>query len=120
MVLPGLLLIIVLGLLSQSVQAALRSALYRRRALILAGPLVLTSIFSVASWAAGAASVPLSLLVLAYTLAPTFCVLMPRASVGVAHWADLAGILLLWLPLEFAAGASLVAKPAQGYLHAVA
>lgn len=120
MALPGLLLIIVLGLLSQGVQARLRSAVYRRRALILAGPLLLTAIFSVAAWTAGAASVPLSLLVLAYTLAPTLSVLLPRATVGVAHWADLAGILLLWLPLEFAAGASLVPKPAQGYLHAVA
>jgi CAAX protease family protein len=120
MALPGLLLIIVLGLLSQGVQAKLRSAVYRRRALILAGPLLLTAIFSVAAWTAGAASVPLSLLVLAYTLAPTLSVLLPRATVGVAHWADLAGILLLWLPLEFAAGASLVPKPAQGYLHAVA
>jgi hypothetical protein len=120
MALPGLLLIIVLGLLSQGVQAGLRSAVHRRRALILAGPVLLTTIFSVAAWTAGAASVPLSLLVLAYTLGPTLCVLLPRIKVGVAHWADLAGILLLWLPLEFAAGASLVPKPAQGYLHAVA
>jgi membrane protease YdiL (CAAX protease family) len=120
MVVPGLLLTIVLGLLSQSVQAVLRSALYRRRALIMAGPLLLTAIFSAAAWTAGAASLPLSMLVLAYTLAPTLCVMLPRATVGVAHWADMAGILLLWLPLEFAAGASLVPKPAQGYLHAVA
>ena len=120
MVVPGLLLIIVLGLLSQSVQAGLRSALYHRRALILAGPLLLTAIFSAAAWNAGAASLPLSMLVLAYTLAPTLCVMLPRGAVGVAHWADMAGILLLWLPLEFAAGASLVPKPAQGYLHAVA
>ena len=33
---------------------------------------------------------------------------------------DFAAILLLWLPLEFAAGASLVARPAQGFLHSVA
>jgi hypothetical protein len=29
-------------------------------------------------------------------------------------------ILLLWLPLEFAAGARLVPRPAQGFLHSVA
>jgi membrane protease YdiL (CAAX protease family) len=120
MVLPGLLLTIVLGLLSQRVQASLRSAVYRRRALILAGPLLLSLIFSVAAWSAGAAGVSLSLLVLVYTLGPTLCVLLPHVTVGVANWADLTGILLLWLPLEFAAGASLVPKPAQGYLHAVA
>ena len=32
----------------------------------------------------------------------------------------LAAILLLWLPLEFALGAKLVPRPAQGYLHSVA
>jgi membrane protease YdiL (CAAX protease family) len=112
MVLPGLLLTIVLGLLSQRVQARLRSVVYRRRALVLAGPLLLTGIFMTAAWSAGAAGTRLFLLVLAYTLAPTLCVLLPQG--------DLTAILLLWLPLEFAAGASLVPKPAQGYLHAVA
>src|SRR4051812_49205198 len=108
MVVPGLLLTIVLGLLSQRVQSALRTAVSRRPALVLAGPLLLTAIFTIASWTAAAASLALSLLVLAYTLGPTLCVLVPRATVQVAHWADMAGILLLWLPLEFAAGASLV------------
>jgi len=32
----------------------------------------------------------------------------------------LVAVLLLWLPIEFAAGASLVPKPAQGFLHSVA
>jgi hypothetical protein len=33
---------------------------------------------------------------------------------------DFLTILLLWLPLEFAAGGSLVPRPAQGFLHSVA
>jgi membrane protease YdiL (CAAX protease family) len=112
MVLPGLLLTIVLGLLSQRLQARLRSAVQRHGALILAGPLFLTFVFAMAAWSAGVFNARLILLVLAYTLAPTVCVLLPQG--------DLTAILLLWLPLEFAAGASLVPKHAQGYLHTVA
>jgi membrane protease YdiL (CAAX protease family) len=39
-----------------------------------------------------------------------------------AIWAssDFLAILFLWLPLEFAAGASLVPRPVQGFLHSVA
>jgi len=120
MIVPGLLLIIVLGLLSQSLQARLRSAVRQRAALILVGPVLLSWIFAVAAWNAGAGSLSLTCLVLAYTLAPTLAAMWPRGTPGVARWTDMAGILLLWLPLEFAAGASLVPKPAQGYLHAVA
>src|SRR5438270_219809 len=117
---PGLLLIVVLSLLSQALQARLRSLVHGRPWLIVAAPVVLTAILAAAAWNAGAGSLALTLLVLTYTLAPTLLVLWPRGTPGVARWADFAGILLLWLPLEFAAGASLVPKPAQGYLHAVA
>jgi membrane protease YdiL (CAAX protease family) len=120
MIVPGLLLIVVLGFLSQTVQSRLRSAVHRQRILILAAPAALTTVFAAAAWKAGAASVPLALLVLAYTMAPSLLVLIARGTPGVAVWTDLAGVLMLWLPLEFAAGASLVPKPVQGYLHAVA
>jgi membrane protease YdiL (CAAX protease family) len=120
MIVPGLLLIVVLGLLSESVQARLRSWVHQQRPFILSAPLLLTAVFAAAAWNAGAASVPLVLLVLTYTLAPTLIVSLPRVTSGVARWTDMAGIVALWLPLEFAAGASLVPKPAQGYLHAVA
>jgi membrane protease YdiL (CAAX protease family) len=33
---------------------------------------------------------------------------------------DLVAVLFLWLPIEFAAGAALVPRPAQGFLHSVA
>jgi membrane protease YdiL (CAAX protease family) len=59
--------------------------------------------------------------VLAYTAAPTLCVFL--SGVGPADKSralDFIAILLLWLPLEFAAGASLVPKPVQGFLHSVA
>ena len=114
MIVPGLLLLVILGLLSQRLQARLRAWQQHRRALVFAGPLVLSTIFCLAAWNARALTASLALLVLGYTLLPTFCVLRN------GPWTDLAGILTLWLPLEFAAGASLVPKPAQGYLHAVA
>src|SRR5690242_20139362 len=120
MILPVLLLSAVLALLLQGVQARLRSFIHHRPAVILAVPFALTCLFTLAAWSAGAFSLPLTFLVLGYTLAPTACVLVTPGLPGVARWADLAGIVLLWLPLEFAAGASLVPKPAQGYLHAVA
>ena len=94
--------------------------MHRSSARILAGPLLLTGIFSLAACNVGAFTVPLALLVLAYTLAATFCFLLPRAAAGTPHAADFAAMLLLWLPLEFSAGASLVPRPVQGYLHAVA
>src|SRR5436190_9547611 len=120
MIVPGLLLMIVLGLLLPGVQARLRAVVRRRRVLVLAGPLALAGIFAGAAWNVGAGSIPLTALVLAYTLAPTLLVLWREATPEVARWSDMAAILMLWLPLEFAAGASLVPKPAQGYLHAVA
>jgi membrane protease YdiL (CAAX protease family) len=113
-------LIIVLGLLSQGLQVRLRSLVHRRRMLVLAAPVALTAFFAAASWNAGAAGLPLTMLVLGYTLAPTLLVVISGGASGVARWTDLAGILMLWLPIEFAAGGSLVPKPAQGYLHAVA
>jgi membrane protease YdiL (CAAX protease family) len=120
MIVPGLLLAVVVGLLSERIQARLRLWVHGCRLLILAAPLGLTGIFAAAASNAGAGSLPLTALVLVYTLAPTVVVLWPGGTPGIARWADIAAILLLWLPLEFAAGASLVPKPVQGYLHAVA
>ncbi len=69
----------------------------------------------------GAFSAPLMALIVAYSFAPTVCVRIAGAARGArAGGLDLAAILLLWLPLELAAGASLVPEPVQGALHAVA
>jgi membrane protease YdiL (CAAX protease family) len=81
----------------------------------------LTAIFHGAARLAGAGSAPLALLVLAYTAAPVLCAFVQGPSHAPRPTAlDFLGILLLWLPLEFAAGASLVPRPAQGFLHSVA
>ena len=98
----------------------LRSLLHRRAAWIWAAPPLLTIAFAGASLLAGAFSVPLTLLVLAYTVAPVLCAfLQGPGPVQRPTALDFLTILLLWLPIEFAAGASLVPRAAQGFLHSV-
>ncbi|MBV9503517.1 MAG: CPBP family intramembrane metalloprotease [Acidobacteriia bacterium] len=117
----ALLLAAVLGFFSRAVQTFVRSSFERRPALVLAVPFLLTGIFTGAARLAHAASWPLGVFVLAYTAAPVVCVYI--AGVGVAKrpsaW-DFVAVLLLWLPLEFAAGARFVPVPARGFLHSVA
>jgi uncharacterized protein len=108
-----LLLAAVLSLLSESLQARLRAALRGRSLLIWAAPVLLTGIFAAASALAQAFSIALTAAVLAYTCAPVASIVLLPPS-----W-DLLAVLLIWLPIEFAAGASLVPKPAQGFLHSV-
>jgi membrane protease YdiL (CAAX protease family) len=117
----ALLLACALALLSPRLQETLRRAMRNRPTLLFTFPSGVTAIFAAASAWYGALSPPLIALMLAYSLAPTVCVWIAEASHQArAGWLDLAAILLLWLPLELAAGASLVPKPAQGALHAAA
>jgi len=69
---------------------------------------------------AGAFSGKLALLVLIYSAAPILCVFHLGPAKGKPHALDFLAILLLWLPLEFAAGGTLVPRQAQGFLHSVA
>ena len=131
----ALLLAGVLGFFAPQAQRGLRLLLESRPASIWAFPFLFTAIFAGAAALAGAFSVKLTLLVLAYTLAPVFCtaggrLLPPLVSPAgknnrgrkptIGGTRDFLAILLLWLPLELAAGASLVPRPAQGFLHSVA
>jgi membrane protease YdiL (CAAX protease family) len=84
-------------------------------------PVAFCGIFAGAAALAGAFDARLILLVLVYLALPVACV--AAAGAGPAKQPgllDFAAILLLWLPLEFAAGAKLVPRPAQGFLHSVA
>jgi len=117
----ALLLGLILSLLCSAVQDRLRRILAARPGAIWIVPFLLGGVFGVAALLVRAWSAPLNLLVLAYTAAPVLCVWL--AGPGPAERPtvlDFAAILLLWLPLEFAAGASLVPRPVQGYLHNVA
>jgi uncharacterized protein len=108
----ALLLAAVFGLFVPKAQTELRGTLKRHPGSIWAFPFLLTGVFALASWVAGAFSLPLIAMVLGYTLAPVACVVLAGA--------DFVAILLLWLPLEFAAGAHRVPRPAQGFLHSIA
>jgi hypothetical protein len=111
----------VFALLVPKAQAGLRALLQGRPRTVWAIPFLLTGVFAAAAWAAGAFSTPLIAMVLAYTLAPIACLYAAGAGAPKKPVAlDFASILLLWLPLEFAAGAGLVPRPAQGFLHSVA
>jgi membrane protease YdiL (CAAX protease family) len=116
-----LLLLAILGFLSPAVQSRMRASFQARPTLLFGAPLSLALLFSGLAAAAGAFSVPVTLLVLAYSLAPSLVAFVQGPGpVKRPSWLDLLGILMLWLPLEFSAGATLVPKPAQGFLHSVA
>ena len=116
-----LLLAAIFALLTARVRKLLETLLHRRPQWIWAAPLLLTAVFAGAAALMGVYSAALTLMVLGYTMAPVLCAYSqgtgpaPRPSLT-----DFATILLLWLPLEFAAGASMIPRPAQGFLHSVA
>ncbi len=117
----ALLLVAVLAFLAPAPRRFLEIILHRRRAWILAAPPLLTAVFAMAAAVAGVSSLPLALLILAYTSAPVLCAYAQGAGERARPSAlDFLTVLLLWLPLEFSAGAALVPRPAQGFLHAVA
>jgi membrane protease YdiL (CAAX protease family) len=116
-----LLLSAVLALLSGAAQKALSRLLHRRPAFIWFAPLLLTAIFTASAALVSAASLSLALLLLLYTAIAVACAFL-QGPAGVARPSalDFLTILVLWLPLEFAAGANLVPRHAQGFLHSVA
>jgi membrane protease YdiL (CAAX protease family) len=111
----------IFSLLAPGLQRRVQELLHRRPVTLWAAPVLLTAWFAAASLMVGAFSVPLTLLVLAYTLAPVLVAYMQGPAVAPRPTAlDFLGILILWLPIEFAAGARLVPRPVQGFLHSVA
>lgn len=117
----ALLLLAVLGLLSQTVRSALGRAFERRPWLILPVPVLLAAVFGALAARAGAVWRPLALLALAYTGAPVLVAWRHRGKpMKTPSAGDFAILLMLWLPLEFAAGERWVPRPAQGFLHSAA
>ena len=134
----------VFGFFAPPAQTRLRSLLENRPQAVWAFPFLLTAYFAAAAAVAGALTLKLAALTLAYTLTPvlvlsrqpsrdrkgavafrTISATAPlRSRLGAAPDGllpfHLLAVLLLWLPLEFAAGASLVPRPVQGFLHSIA
>ena len=117
----GLLLAAVFSWFVPAVRNGVRGALRENPRRIWAAPAVLAAVFAGAAALAGAFSPALTAAVLAYLCLPVGCVFAAGGGGPKRAGAlDFAAILLLWLPLEFAAGAPLVPRPAQGFLHSVA
>lgn len=95
----------------------LRKLFARHPALIfaIAGALVIVFCATAASY--HSLSTALAIVVAAYLFVPAACIFFAPDR---RPFLDLAVILMLWLPLEFGAGASLVTRRAQGVLHATA
>ena len=108
------LLAIVFAFFAAQVQHGIQNLLRRRPLLLFAAPVLLTGVFAAASAAVGAFSPALTAIVGVYTLAPTLLAYFLRER------ADFLVILLLWIPIEFAAGAAFVPRAQQGFLHSVA
>jgi uncharacterized protein len=117
----GILFALIVSLFARRPRQVLEEILHRKPVRILAAPILFTAVFQGAAALAGAASLSLALLMLGYTAAPAICAfLQGPGPASRPSTFDFLTILLLWLPLEFAAGASLIPRPAQGFLHAVA
>jgi membrane protease YdiL (CAAX protease family) len=117
----GLLLAAIFGYFVPAAQTRLRKLLHGNPRLVWAVPVLLTGIFTAAAFAANAFSPGLTLAVLAYSAVPVLCAAVQRPGFPrVPSVLDFLTIALLWFPLEFAAGAVLVPRPAQGFLHSVA
>jgi membrane protease YdiL (CAAX protease family) len=115
------LLIAILGFLAPATQQLFQTALHRTPASIFCAPLFFTAIFGGAAELVHVRSLPLTLMVFGYTAAPVLCAYVQRPGPAARPSAlDSLTILILWLPLEFAAGASLIPRHAQGFLHSVA
>ena len=117
---PAAFLAIVLAFLLPFVPALVKKRLRGRVAALFVLPALLAATFCFVAWRLGALSLPLILLIVAYTLVPTVCIFVQGADAGAATWLDLAVILMLWLPVELNLGARWIPRHAQGLLHTVA
>jgi membrane protease YdiL (CAAX protease family) len=117
----AVLLLAILAFLSQNVQNRTQVWLHAHPGALWTVPAGLTALFSGVAVSAHAFSLPLALLVSAYTFAPSAVAFsLGTAAVKRPCWPDFLVILMLWLPLEFSAGQYLIPRPAQGFLHSVA
>jgi membrane protease YdiL (CAAX protease family) len=113
-------LAVILALLLPSVPATLKKSLRANPSGLFALPALLTATFCVVAWRSSALNLPMALLIIAYTLAPTVLIFVQGADARAATWLDLIVILALWLPVELNVGSQWIPKHAQGFLHTVA
>lgn len=117
---PAIFLAVILSFFLPAIPEALKKRLRKSPALLFALPLVLSAVFCLTAWRSGALSVPLGLLILAYTFLPTVCMFLQGPDRGAATWLDFIVILMLWLPVEWNAGGAWIPLQAQGLMHTAA
>ncbi len=117
---PAVFLVVILAFLLPVVPSALKKKLRSRPALLFALPALLALTFCMVAMRVGALGLPLTLLIVSYTLVPTVCIFLQGADAGAATWLDLVVILMLWLPIELNLGGAWIPRHAQGFLHTVA
>ena len=110
----ALFLLIVLSLFSPALQGALRAFFVRRPVAVFAVPFALTALFACVLALSGGWSTAFVLLVAAYAFLPTALVCARKP------WLDFAAILMLWLPIEFAAGRQLIPRAVWGLANIAA
>ena len=99
---------IMLALLSSRPRVAMRGRLGLRPALLFLVPLVLWSVFTGVLALVGGVTAGFALLLAAYLLMPSLMVYAGRHWGRRLGWRDLVAVLLLWLPVEFTLGKSLI------------
>ncbi len=97
-------LVAIFALFSAALQARLQEWFRRAPRRLFLVPAALTALFAGVLWQAGGLTAPFLALVALYTIAPTALVALHPPGEERPRWTDFAAILLIWLPLEFAAG----------------
>jgi membrane protease YdiL (CAAX protease family) len=115
-------LVAILALLFEGVRRRLQRVFEAHPHLIWLAPAGLAGVLCAAAADFGTFSLSLAFLAMAYTFAPALCLCAGRTRTAgpQAGWREIVTVLLLWAPLEAGAGESLIARPMQGRVHAVA
>ena len=116
---PLSLLALVLAFFVPAIPARLRRRLLARPSLLFLAPGLLAAFFCAVVAYYGALSLPLVLLILAYTFLPTICAFVQGPQQSAASWLDFAIMLMLWLPIELNVGRPWIPREIQGLAHTV-
>ena len=117
---PGLFLLVLLSLFSESLQDYCAQRVRGRKPLIFVMPVLLSAFFCLLMFSYGALSGQLALLIVLYTHVPAALLSIQDAPRPGVSFLDFAAVLALWLPLEFAVGKDLIPVAIQGFIHTVA
>lgn len=101
-------LTILLAMFSTALRRRLKRWFHRNPARVFLVPALLTAFFCAALLPLGGLTFSFALVLAAYTFVPTALVYLDCASGARRPWLGFAAILLLWIPVEFSAGATLL------------